>query len=331
MVNRGLPKVTLMIVVRNEKEYIEKSLQSLLNQTYPKELTEIIIVDGLSTDGTKEWLQHKIKELQKEGRKIKLLNNPRKVLASGWNIGIKASEGEVVCRIDAHSEICPNYTEIGVRELLNRKDENVVCVGGILENVGFGFLGEAIANLFSSKFGVGNSPFRTGAKKPFFADTAVFGLYWKWVFEKIGYFDETLERNQDIVLHSKILESGYKFITHPDMRAKYYVRSTIPKLIKKAFSDGYWIMYSRKSYLRHKVPLIFILYLFSIPLLLFIIGPFYLAPLGVYSVLAFYFSIKSAKSYSNLALFPLFLIFHISYGLGSLKGLIDRFVKRRVS
>jgi glycosyltransferase involved in cell wall biosynthesis len=336
---KNLPAVTLLIVVRNERNYIEKSLESLLKQTYPKELTEIIIVDGMSTDGTRELLEKKIKELQDRGIDIKIIDNPKLILASGWNIGIKNAKGDIVCRIDTHSEICPTYVEIGIRELLKRQEEKVICIGGVLENTGEGVIGEAIADLFSSRFGMGNSAFRTGVKEPKYTDTAVFGLYWKWIFDKIGYFNEALKRNQDIDLHDRILKAGYKFLTHPEMKIKYYVRNTILGLVKKAFGDGYWIIASSKSYLRHRVPFYFVLYLLSI-LFVFLITSAtsllwiryaYLIPLILYTLFLFSFSIKDGKSLiRKLLLLFLFPTFHISYGLGSFKALLDRFIFKRV-
>lgn len=335
--NKNFPYVTLLIVVRNEKEYIKKSLSSLLNQTYPKEKTEIIIVDGMSTDRTREWLQNRVKELQDKGTNIKLLDNPKHILASGWNLGIKNATGETVCRIDAHSEICPHYVKKGINALLKTKNENVICVGGVLENIGTGLAGKSIANLFSSRFGIGNSDFRIIINKPKFTDTAVFGIYWKWIFDKIGYFDEFLERNQDIALHSKILKNGYRFITYPDMKIKYYVRDTISNLIKKAFGDGYWTIYLQKSYLRHKIPLFFILYLISIPFILlpaFYLSSFwrylYLLPCIFYIFLSIFFSIKDGQSYRIFLLPFFFLIFHISYGLGSFKGVIDKLILKKI-
>lgn len=334
--NKKFPYVTLLIVIKNEKKYIDRSLSSLLNQTYPKEKTEIIIVDGMSTDGTREWLQNRIKELRGKGIGIKLLDNPKYILASGWNIGIKNAIGDVVCRIDAHSEIYPHYVNSGINELLKRKNENVICVGGVLENIGSGVVGETIADLFSSRFGIGNSGFRIIINKPKFTDTAVFGLYWKWIFNKIGYFDESLGRNQDIALHFRIIKNGYKFVTHPDMRIKYYVRDTISKLIKKAFGDGYWTIYSQKSYLRHKIPLFFILYLLSIPLVLVMMFYFscfwyylYLFPCIFYIFLSIFFSIKDGQAYRRFLLPFFFLIFHISYGLGSFKGVIDKLILKK--
>jgi len=330
--NQKLPKITLLIVVRNEKSYIEKSLNSLLWQSYPKELTEIIIIDGMSTDGTKKYLEKKVTELQKQNINIKILDNPKKILASGWNVGIKEATGDFICRIDAHSEICNEYIETGIREIL-KTDNEIICIGGILKNIGTNLFGKVVANLSFSKFGIGNSAFRTNIKKSTITDTSVFGIYKKWIFEKIGYFDESLDRNQDIALHKKIREQGYKFITHPEMKIKYYTRNTINQLVKKAFKDGFWLTRSG-SYLRHKIPLFFVLYILTIPLILCLLNlPMieytYLAPLALYLCLAIYFSLKDGKSYIKLLLPIIFPIFHLSYGLGSLWGVLTNWKNKK--
>jgi glycosyltransferase involved in cell wall biosynthesis len=328
-----LPKVTLLVVVRNEKNYIQQAVESLLTQDYPKELTEVIIVDGMSEDGTKELLTEKLSLWSRKEMNIKLLDNPKQILATGWNIGIKKAIGDIVCRIDAHNEIDQSYISIGISTLI--EDKSTVCVGGIEENVGIGFPGCAIANLFTSKFGVGNAKYRTGLEKAEYTDTAKCGVYWKWVFEKHGYFNENLERNQDIDYHSRLIDKGFRFITHPDMKIKYFVRNTIPGLIKKAFGDGYWIIASKKSYLRHKIPLFFVLCLIMFSLVWLIAAPggyalsVVIVPLCLYVMLDIAFSIRDGKSGNRLLLYALFPVFHVSYGIGSLKAIVDYYFLRK--
>ena len=103
MVNTdNYPLVSLILVVYNERAYIEDCLKSYLEQTYPKKQIEIILVDSGSTDGTKEYLTAKAKELKEMGLAVKLLDNPKKILSSGWNLAIKSSSGGIVCRIDGY-------------------------------------------------------------------------------------------------------------------------------------------------------------------------------------------------------------------------------------
>ncbi len=311
------PLVSLIIVCRNEAKYIVSALESFVNQDYPSECLEIILVDGFSADGT---LGFASAFLQNCGIKYKILNNPRKTLASGWNMAIKAANGEFVCRIDAHGQLKSDYIQKGI-EIWRRSDnKNLACVGGILENRGEGFWGKVAEDFFSSKFGVGNSPFRISAKEGFYSDTAAMGIYRKDIFESVGYFDEGLDRNQDIALHQGILARGYKFFTEPSMVFIYQVRGSLKSLLKKAYQDGYWVIFSGASYFRHRVPLFFCVYLISCLLIRLICGKkkwaFY--PLKLYSLIALVFAFKDGKRASKVVLPFLYFAYHIVYGMGSL-------------
>ena len=318
-------KVTLLIVVRNERHYIKSSLNSLIHQTYPRELVDIVIVDGMSNDGTREYLAAQVAELRGKNVTITLLDNEKRTLACGWNIGIQHATGDVICRIDAHSEIGSDYIQQGINSLLNEDLEMVACVGGILKNKGIGFLGELISCLFSSKFGVGNSVFRVGISKMAYTDTAVYGIYWKWVFDRYGYFDDRLARNQDVNLHKRVRAAGWKFLTDPRMEITYYVRTRISALLKKGFSDGYWLAFSGFAGIRHLIPCLFVLYLLALfstlPILGFNVVLF--LPVFLYVILDLYFSYKDGRRLVfKLPLFLVFFMFHFAYGLGTICGFL---------
>lgn len=323
--------VSLLIVVRNEVECIEEGLNSLLDQTYPKSLTEIILIDGISTDGTREYLQKKTAELKKQNIDVKFLDNTGRILSTGWNIGIKAAKGEIVCRIDAHNAIAHDYVARGVSRLL--EDPSIACVGGVEKYVGFGF-GQILSDLYSSKFGVGNAQYRTGIKKAIYTDTAKCGLYRKTIFDRFGYFNESLVRNQDIALHSKILKDGYRFLTDPGMLVTYQVKGGFAEFIRKAYKNGFWVACLQKSYLRHKMPFIFVLYFFFLLILIPAINIFFenvsgmelvlLFPVFLYIALSVFFSIKDGKGLNKLFLSFLFPMFHLTYGAGTFMGLMNK-------
>jgi glycosyltransferase involved in cell wall biosynthesis len=293
---------------------------------------ECIVVDGMSTDGTRELAEAAATLGPRLGFPIRALDNPRGILAAGWNLGIGNAKGEIICRIDAHAEICPDYLLVGAHELLRRQGRRCACVGGVIgENVGEGLVGKIAADLFSSKFGVGNSPFRVPGGEIQETDTAVFALYWKDVFLREGRFNETLDRNQDIEFHRRIRRNGWRLVSHPAMRVRYHVRQTLPSLLKKAASDGYWVIFSGGS-VRHKVPLLFVIYLIVAIFGSLLWSPAILTPLAVYAVCSLVFACKDGRSVGSKALLPFFfLLFHCAYGLGSLRGAFDYLTKRRMA
>lgn len=324
------PFVSLIIVFRNEREFLLDAITSLLNQTYSLENLEFIFVDGMSTDGSWEIASTKQLELIEAGVKCKLLRNPKKTLACGWNLAIKEADGEFVCRIDAHGHLDPDYIQHGLDVFHTELDPALVCVGGILENKGEGFWGGIAVDLFSSKFGVGNSPFRIKSDQKFFSDTAAMGIYRKSIFEKVGYFDEALDRNQDIALHQQIILKGFQFITDPAMVFVYNVRSSFASLIKKAYQDGFWVIFSGASYLRHKAPLFFLTYI-----VVCFFGKFsgfkrgwVWVPMKFYLFLAAIFAVKDGRGKNKVLLPFLFLAYHVVYGIGSLHALFRLFYKK---
>lgn len=322
--------VSALLVTRNEQDYIEKSLLSLIHQTYPKDKYEIIIIDGESTDNTVGIVERLIKEYKRDSFDIRLISNPKHILSAGWNLGIKAAKGEYVVRIDAHAEAPEDFIEKGVQTIESIKD--VVCVGGKLITKSINNDGDIVSKVLSSPFGVGNSSFRV-SDKPSYTDTAVYGLYKKEVFNQVGYFNEQYVRNQDIELHSRIRAAGGKFYFNPDICCTYFSRSSVKKMLGQAFGNGKWNMVLLKNQnsalrFRHMVPFAFVLFLFSTIILGFINVWFWIASLSVLTLHLLIGTIAAIKKTSKvmevLEMPFLFLGLHFSYGMGYLSGLFIR-------
>ncbi|MFC4075608.1 glycosyltransferase family 2 protein [Salinithrix halophila] len=230
------------MVVRNEEAYIENLLNSILNQDFPHEQYEIIVVDGESTDRTPEIIEE---YLNRYPGRIRYLSNPRRTLATGWNIGIQHSRGQYVIRVDGHSQIPDNFLS-STYQVAQRVPE-ASCVGGIVETVGTGFWGRVNAYVYSHPFGVGNSKFRT-AKKDWegYVDTVPYAAYKREVFNEVGYFDEKLKRNEDLEMHARVRKNGGSFFLSTKIRSTYYVRNTLSAFLKKSFGDGKWTMVASK-------------------------------------------------------------------------------------
>lgn len=324
--------VSAIIVVRNEEEYIQKSLSSLLNQDYPKENYELLLVDGMSTDRTREIIEETIKE-KKETLQIRIFENPKKNLASGWNMAIKEAVGEYVIRIDAHAEARPDFIRKSVETM--QKVGDAVCVGGRLTTQSIDEKGETISKVLSSPFGIGNSKFRYSNTAQY-VDTVAFGLYKKEIFTQVGYFDESLQRNQDNNMHARIRQAGGKFYFNPEIECTYYSRNKVKKMMKQGFLNGKWNMVVLKQNksslsLRHVIPLMFVLSLILLGLL-GIIHPIFWYGLVLELVMYFVCAViagicKTRNPLEVLKMMGLFFLLHISYGSGSLTS-IHRLLKK---
>jgi GT2 family glycosyltransferase len=322
------PFVTALIVVRNEEKYIAKCLGSLLCQDYPSDCYEIVIVDGESTDKTLEIINEEIKKASEERQtpSVRILNNPKHILASGWNIGIKAAQGEYIIRPDAHAYVEKDFISKNVDVMLKVGDAS--CVGGRMVTVSTTKKGEMIKEALSSPFGVGGAKFRY-SKEAGYVDTVAYGLYKKSVFDEIGYFNEALVRTQDNDLHRRMRDAGMKFYLDPEICSYYNSRDTFKKLAKQQFSNGKWTMINfrlrpGKMSLRHFVPLAFVL-----ALIVTLIGGIFFHPIwfltlgGLLMHLAcgLVFAVKRTKKISHILALPwVFLLMHLCYGTGSIVG-----------
>lgn len=326
-----LPTVAIAIPCRNEEKYIAKCLDSILQQNYPADKLSVYVADGKSTDGTVEIL----KNYSAKYPQIHYLVNEKQTTPFALNLGIKAAGTDIVIILGAHSELYVDYVSNSVKAFEN--GAHIGCTGGIIENVYENDIAEVIGKAMSSGFGVGNAHFRTGSKDGF-VDTVAFGAYKKEVFEKIGYFDEELIRNQDDEFNYRVLKAGFSIYLFRQIRCKYYVRGSFEKLFKQYYQYGYWKVYVGKKHqsvttLRQLVPLVFVLFLFG-GAILSVFGKWFLAlyifGLLAYGSLAAFSAFKISDNASQaLKVMRAFWILHFSYGWGYLVGIVDFFVLQK--
>jgi cellulose synthase/poly-beta-1,6-N-acetylglucosamine synthase-like glycosyltransferase len=331
----NLPFVSVIIPCRNEERFIKKCVDSIMLQDYPKDKIEVLVVDGMSTDGTRGL----ISDLMKVNEGVKMVDNSDKVVPGAMNIGIKSSCGEVIVRMDAHNIYEKDYISKCVKYLYKYNADNV---GGICMTVPGGktVLAEAIAFVLSHFFGVGNAYFRIGTNEPKYVDTVPFGCYRKEVFEKIGLFDEDLIRNQDDEFNLRLIKNGGKILLVPEIISYYVARDSLAKLARMYFQYGYFkplvaMKIGSVLTLRQLIPVIFVGSLVLSFLSSLIFKPLiwvFLVILLTYLVanVAFSFSVAVKKGLRYLPVLPaVFSTIHISYGIGYLKGILDFIVLKK--
>ena len=323
--------VSIVIPCRNEAGYITACLDSIIASDYPKDYLSVYVCDGLSTDGTKE----KIEGYAAQFPFIHLIVNEKQTTPYALNLGIRADNSDVAIILGAHSTIEPDFITNNCKALFS--DESVGCAGGTLVNSYDNDLSRAIGYAMSQPFGVGNAYFRTGTKAGY-VDTVAFGSYKREVFEKIGYFDEQLTRNQDDEFNFRVKKSGFKILLDPSIRSHYVVRSSFGRLLRQYFQYGYWKVFVNQKYkmittLRQLVPFLFVAFLvagavasiFS-SLCRWLYGMILLA----YLLLALYFAATSKLSIKHwFSIILSFLILHIGYGCGYWVGIWDFLILKK--
>ena len=186
--------VSLCVVAYNEQELIGNLLDDFLGQTYPKNLTEIVLVDSMSTDRTPEIFAEFKKKHVGEYKRIIIAENQRKKQATGWNTAIRLSSGDIIMRIDAHAEIPPDFAENNVKH----HEEGEMVTGGARPNIIDGSTPwkQTLLMAESSVFGSSAADFRRNGQKRY-VKSLFHGAYRREVFEKAGLFNETLGRTED--------------------------------------------------------------------------------------------------------------------------------------
>lgn len=321
----SLPLVSVIMPVRNEANYIAGALRSVFAQDYPRDRMEVIVADGISSDGTRDI----VRSFQTRHQNIALIDNPGRIAPTGLNAALRAARGTIVIRIDGHCEPASDYLSQCVRHL---QDSGVDGVGGPLHTIGESFVAGAIAAAMSSPFGVGGSAFRTVKDRAMRVDTIAFPAYTRCAIRKCGLYDEQLVRNQDDEYNYRLLKLGGTLLLSPDIQSRYYSRASLRSLWRQYFQYGFWKVrvmqkHPRQMRWRQFVPPTLVTVL-TVSLLtapwsgtgkaaLLIVG-------GAYSAALLFGSLWTAHKagWRYLALLPaVFATLHLSYGLGFVAGL----------
>jgi len=202
-----LPLVSVVIPMLNEAANIRRCVESILAQTYPEERLEVIVVDGISEDGSRDILQ----QLSEKYDNVSFYDNPLRSTPRALNIGIQHAKGDVIIILGAHTKINPDFIELNIHYMLSRGE---VCTGGTQINKGDTYLQQAIGIGMASKFGIPTAPYRYETRERY-VDTVVYAAYKREILEEVGLFDEDVHISEDAELNWRIRQAGHKIFFSP--------------------------------------------------------------------------------------------------------------------
>ncbi len=319
--------ITIMIVARNEELNLSYLLNDIMNQTYSHNLIDIILVDSMSEDNTRKIMENY--QTISDFNSVLILENSEKILAAGWNLAIQNSKTDLVVRIDAHASIPKDFIEKNIKVIEKGERASGGSRPNILapkdENRWQKLLLEAEASIFGSSI----APYRN-SKESKYVKSIFHGVYERSIFSEIGLLNTKLGRTEDNDIHYRMRKAGVKLSYNPEIISFQYVRSSLRKMIKQKYSNGYWIgltmaVQPKCFSFYHFIPLFFLLSLiFSglvftcFPWLLVIILGLYISLL---SVITLKITITNKRIIYLMLPFIIFLL-HISYGMGTLHGLM---------
>lgn len=321
------PFVAVVIPCRNEAPFIRPVIDSLLLSSHPRDRLEVIIVDGMSTDGTRAILA----EAAREHAFIRVLDNPHLITPVAMNLGIKSARGEIIVRLDAHAEYPRDYIPRCIRLL--RSSPKVGNAGGRIVPLpnGESPWASAVSFVTAHRFGVGGASFRTSSR-PGLVDTVPFGTFSRAVLSEVGMYDERLTRNQDHELNARIRKAGYTIAFDPSIHIHYRNQPSLKGLARQAFFTSMWNVYTLCLHpytwkWRRFVPVCFVVYLALLVLAASARARGTQAaalPLGLYAVLVAIFSLGSGGAAGGrLRVATTFVSYHLCYGAGSLFGVAN--------
>jgi glycosyltransferase involved in cell wall biosynthesis len=316
------PSVSIVVPCRNEQRYIVECLDSILACDYPRDRLEVLVVDGMSDDGTRQILT----DYATRHPEVRVLDNPRRITPVALNVAIRAARGEIIVRMDAHVVYPTNYVSRLVAALDEFGADNA---GAVLRTLPANRtpLGRAIAIGMSHRFGVGTSYFRIGTAQPRWVDTIAFFCIRKSTFDRVGLFDEELIRHQDGEFNARLIKAGGRILLIPDVVSYYYARSTLHQVGRMFYQYGYFKPLVAKKLgrfmtMRQLIPPGFVLGLVATGIAALLWKPaliLFALVAGSYSGVVLGAAVQTALQQgpaTGLAFVTVLPVIHVSYGIG---------------
>jgi glycosyltransferase involved in cell wall biosynthesis len=320
--------ISVVIPCRNEAKAIEATVQAILKSDYPN--LEILVVDGMSEDGTRDILAR----MTQMDSRVRRIDNPKKLTPYAFNLGVKNARGAYVQIVGSRNVMDVSYLSILHFALQSRPD--VACVGGDYQHVYDSKQGQHIAMAMESKFGVGGGNYRTMGKDCF-VDTVGVPMYRKSIFDEVGYFDEALTRNQDDEFNYRVRQRGYKIMYVHSAKVTYLVRGNLQKAFQQFRQYGYFKVFVNRKHgavttLRQLAPALFTgLFALGVPLSIILpaLRPLLSSIAFIYVLAGLALAGRGLTLGERLNVLVACVVLHAGYGYGYWQGIWDFFIQKQ--
>ncbi|CAN7698873.1 glycosyltransferase family 2 protein [Variovorax sp. LjRoot130] len=323
--------VSAIVPCRNERRYIEAFCRSVCAQVLPAKWSlQLVIADGLSDDGTREMLKH----LSAADPRVQCIDNPKLIVSAGLNRALSRADGEVIVRMDVHTDYATDYIAQCISVLAETGADNVGGAWRAVPDDGAGPMQQAVAAAFQSRWVAGGALSRR-LDHDGWVDTVYLGCWPRATFERFGGFDESLARNQDDEHNLRLVRGGGRVWQSSRIRSTYHPRASLSQVFRQYFQYGYWKPFVMKKHrqaasLRHLAPVAFVGALVLLSLVALLGAPAWplaaclLLYLGAVGAMTGGVLLKAGVGISALSRVPMVIAaYHFGYGLGSLLGFWD--------
>ena len=320
--------VSVVTTAYNEETYLPDLFTDMLNQTYPHDQMEIVFVNSMSTDQTRQLMLDFQAQFRDEFYDIQVINNLKKTQPSGFNTGVQHAKGDVILKVDAHATIPQDFVAKSVALI-----EQGELVGGgqrptkIKEQTKWNQLLHLVEE---AMFGSSIATYRR-SQTAGYVDSVFHGIYRREIFDDVGLLDEQLIRTEDNEFHYRLRQAGYQIKYDPAITSYQYMRPDLQKILKQKYANGYWIGLTSHVKpeclnLYHFVPFTFVLALIFSVLLAPVAGWLIMTLLGIYLIAMAAVTVlslrKTAFDWVYLLMPVLLFLVHSAYGVGTIVGLI---------
>ncbi len=314
---------SIILAFRNEEKHLADCLLSLERQSLEPDRWELILVDGKSEDNSPGIAR----EFMTRNRNCLLLENPDRLAAAGWNIGIANSRGTYYFPASGHSIIDSEYLKEAA--LFFEANPVAAAVGGIVRNIGDSLNSRGIAAACNTPLALGGVDYRT-TKVPVETEVVGLGIYSRALYDDIGPYNNEIVRSSDWEFNYRSRRNGYRLYITPRMKAYLHTRSIYNGLFLQQFKTGFWkakVWELQPGSLlpRHAIPSIFVgwcllsLTFYFLNRQLFLV---FVIPVFIYISIVIYssFVARKAEAAGFFLIAATYPVIHFGYGLGFLFG-----------